>query len=448
MTNPYQLLPGVYQLLEQLNDPGSTHTAQVAACRAALERARLHIREGFEPPSQTTLVEWARAALQQRQQASLRPVINATGVIVHTNLGRAPLSEEALAAMQVVGAGYSNLEFDLARGKRGKRQTHIEDLIVEITGAEASVVVNNNAAAVLLVLGALCRGKEVIVSRGQLVEIGGGYRIPEVMQQGGVKLVEVGTTNRTRPSDYINAITTNTAAIMRVHSSNFKQIGFTQEVPLPEMVEIAREHDVIVLDDLGSGTLIETAQFGLQPEPTVHESVQAGADLTMFSGDKLLGGPQAGIIIGRRDLVETVRRFPLMRSLRPDKTTIAALAQTLQHYRDGEALEKIPVWQMISMPLGTIKARAERWQQALGGEVITASSTVGGGSLPGDTMPSYALALEAEDPDSWLAKLRSVPIPIIARIHHHRVVFDPRTVFPAQDDLLLGTVQGLQDGTQ
>lgn len=443
MANPYQLLPGVYQLVEQLENEQVPHTALVAACRTALERARMMIKSEQIVPSYDMLLAWVQDALQDRQQSSLRPLINATGVIIHTNLGRAPLSEAALSAMKTVGAGYSNLEFDLETGKRGKRQTHIEDLIVEITGAEASVVVNNNAAAVLLVLGALCRGREVIVSRGQLVEIGGGYRIPEVMQQGGVKLVEVGTTNRTRATDFSNAITDETAALMRVHSSNFKQIGFTQEVPLVEMVAIAREHSTIVLDDLGSGTLIDTSQFGLQPEPTIHASVQAGVDLTMFSGDKLLGGPQAGIIVGRRDLIEQVRRFPLMRSLRPDKTTIAALVQTLQHYRDGEALEKIPVWQMISMSLDTIKKRVEKWQTVAGGQIIESTSTVGGGSLPGDSLPTYVLALDVENPPQTLKRLRAAPTPIIARIHHDQILLDPRTVFPVQDELVADTLSNL-----
>lgn len=446
--NPYQLLPGVYQLLEHLNETNNTHAARLTACRSALAQARERIQQGEQTPPLATLLEWALTALQQHQQSSLRPLINATGVIVHTNLGRAPLSEDALLAMQTVGASYSNLEFELNNGKRGKRQSHIEDLIVQITGAEASVVVNNNAAAVLLVLGALCRGQEVVVSRGQLVEIGGGYRIPDVMQQGGVALVEVGTTNRTRPTDYANGINANTVALMRVHSSNFKQIGFTQDVPLHEMVAIARDHELLVLDDLGSGTLIDTAQFGLNTEPTIHDSVEAGADLIMFSGDKLLGGPQAGIIVGRQELIEQVRRFPLMRSLRPGKTTIAALAKTLQHYRDGEALEKIPVWQMISMPLDIIKLRAQSWQAAVGGAVVEAESTIGGGSLPGETLPTYALRLVMSNPDEGLRILRQHTFPIIARIHHGAVMLDPRTVFASQDGALIEGLKLLKGEVQ
>lgn len=446
MTNPYRDLPAVHQLLAALDDVTASHAAKVAACRAALERARDGLQTSQAVPDLATLIAWIQEHLQRRAQLSLRPVINATGVIVHTNLGRAPLSDETLAAMQAVAGGYSNLEYDLAEGRRGQRDIHTDDLLRELTGAEASLVVNNNAAAVYLVLNVFAQNREIIISRGQLVEIGGGFRIPDVMQQGGAILIEVGTTNRTRGADFEAAITPQTVALMRVHSSNFKQIGFVQDVPLAEMAAIAHRHDLIVIDDLGSGTLLDTTRFGLAPEPTIKASIDAGADVVLFSGDKLLGGPQAGIILGKQALINQIRQHPLMRAMRPDKTTLVGMARTLQHYRDDEAIEKIPVWQMIAMSLSDIKSRAVAWQAMVGGDVVEATSMVGGGSLPGDSLPTWALKIAASQPDQIAGRLRQHDIPVICRIQDGALLFDPRTVFLSQDGALLGAIQSTMEG--
>lgn len=439
--NPYRQLPSVDKLLPHLPDVGRTRL--VAVSREVLDEARRLISEGGAPPDEQMLLTMIRERLALKDQLSLRSVINATGVIVHTNLGRAPLSVEAIKAMTAVAGGYSNLEYDLEAGRRGKRDTHVEDLIVEITGAEAALVVNNNAAAVYLALSALAVGREVVISRGQLVEIGGGFRIPDVMAQSGARLVEVGTTNRTRIDDFEHAITDNTAAMMRIHASNFRVIGFTESVELRALVELAHQYDLIVMDDLGSGTLIDTGPFGLDHEPTVFDSVNAGADVITFSGDKLLGGPQAGLIVGRKAYVEQLKRHPLARALRPDKLCLAALTMTLKHYRDEEALEKIPVWQMISTPLEVIEARARGWQAVLGGEVLRSDSTVGGGSLPGNTLPTMVLALVVDDPDEFSTCLRQTSPPVIGRIQEGRFWLDPRTVLPEQDDDLLNIVTGV-----
>lgn len=442
----YRTLPSVHQLIQDLSDPATPHELQVFAARQALEQGRKWITDHQESPSNAQLLMWLEGAIMARQRLSLRPVINATGVIIHTNLGRAPLSRATQEAMQSVAWQYSNLEYDLDAGKRGRRQSHIDAILTEITGAEAGMVVNNNAAAVNLVLNAFSKGREIIISRGQLVEIGGGFRIPDVMRQGGAQLVEVGTTNRTRASDYRNAITDNTFALMRIHSSNFRQIGFTEELSLADMVNIGREHGLAVVDDLGSGTFINTAAYGLAHEPMVQESVQAGADIIMFSGDKLLGGPQAGIIIGKGSYIDILKKHPLMRALRPDKTTFAGLARTLMHYRDGDALHHIPVWQMISMKLADIEARARNWQSIIGGEVLDGASTVGGGSLPGDVLPSRVLALAVAQPDAVVEALRHYDVPVIARIQEDTVQLDPRTVFPEQDDILCQALTAVLKG--
>jgi L-seryl-tRNA(Ser) seleniumtransferase len=344
--------------------------------------------------------------------------------------------------MDLVAAGYSNLEYDLEAGSRGSRYLHVEALLCHLTGAEAALVVNNNAGAVFLVLAALAKGREVIVSRGQLVEIGGGFRIPDVMRQSGARLVEVGTTNRTHPKDFREAWSAKTGLLLRVHSSNFKQIGFTAEVTLEQMVALCHEMGVPVLDDLGSGSLLDTTRYGLAPEPMVQQSVAAGADLTTFSGDKLLGGPQAGVIVGREELVAKLRRHPLVRALRVDKGTLAALQATLLHYLRGEAEQEVPVWRMIALPLEMLSARAAAWaaeMHSLGisATVVPAASTVGGGSLPGETLPTRALALSHPFPNKLAAALRSGDPPVIVRISEGRVLLDPRTVPVQADGLLL-----------
>ena len=364
------------------------HNLALDATRAALDAARAGIQAGRSPAGLDALAEDAVQRLSAAARGTLHPAINATGVIIHTNLGRAPLSAAARRAMDAVAAGYSNLEYDLDAGERGSRYVHAEALLCKLTGAEAALVVNNNAGAVFLALSALARGREVVISRGQLVEIGGGFRIPDVLRQSGARLVEVGTTNRTHLRDFAAALTDETALLLRVHSSNFKQIGFTAEVPLADMVALAHEAGRLVLDDLGSGTLLDTGRYGLTPEPTVPQSVAAGADLVTFSGDKLLGGPQAGLIVGRRELMAQLRQHPLTRALRVDKSTLAALQATLLHYLRGEAEAEIPVWRMIAMPVEALAARAEALaatlrDQGVPATVVPAASTVGGACSTG-----------------------------------------------------------------
>lgn len=412
------------------------------AVRAVLTNARRAIAEGgVAPPSDA----WPRLVQQHLEEVtapSLRPVINATGVIIHTNLGRAPLSAAALAAVQRVAAGYSTLEYNLDAGGRGSRHDHARRLLCELTGAEDAMVVNNNAAAVYLTLSALCQGREVLISRSQLVEIGGGFRIPDVLRQSGAQLIEVGTTNRTHLHDFTHAVSAESAAIMRVHSSNFRQLGFVTMPSLSELTVAAHARGLLLIDDLGSGTLIDTATYGLAPEPTVQQSVAAGADLITFSGDKLLGGPQAGIVVGRAELVERLRRHPMARALRVDKLTLAALEATLYSYRRGRAVQEIPVWRMIAAPIAELQARAAGWQtflaaQGIVAEVHTGESAVGGGSLPGETLPTALLAIDHPAPDAIAAALRRQPTPVICRIQQDRLLFDPRTVLPEQEETLL-----------
>jgi L-seryl-tRNA(Ser) seleniumtransferase len=444
--NPLRSLPSVEALIS--SPAGQTLTARFGrdaaldALRAALnaERDRLRAGEG-SPPSVDALLAAADEALTARFRPSLRPVINATGIIIHTNLGRAPLSQAAQQAVLDAARSYSTLEFDLESGKRGSRLRHASDLLAEVTGAEAALVVNNNAAALVLLLSALALGREVIISRGQLVEIGGGFRVPEVMEQSGAKLVEVGTTNRTRAADFERAITERTALLLRAHASNFKQIGFTETVPLEQMAEVAHHHGLLLVDDLGSGALLDTAPFGLEHEPTVQESLAAGADLIAVSGDKLLGGPQAGLLLGKRALIDALKQHPLARAVRADKLCLAALTATLDHYRRGEALTTIPVWRMIARPLAEIRAQAEAWAAQMGGEVLDGESMVGGGSLPGATLPTALLALRVPGMDAAAARLRAADPPVIARIADDRLLFDPRTVLPGEEDMLLRQVR-------
>jgi L-seryl-tRNA(Ser) seleniumtransferase len=417
------------------------HELTVEASREALDAARQTIREGAPCPPPAALAREAGKRLAARLRPTLRPAINATGVIVHTNLGRAPLSAEARAAMDAVALGYSNLEYDLEAGRRGSRYVHAEEILCRLTGAEAALVVNNNAAALLLILMTFAQGRQVIISRGQLVEIGGGFRIPDVMRQSGAMLVEVGTTNRTYAQDYEAAITENTAALMRVHRSNFRLLGFVHEPSLAEMVKVAAERNLHLFDDLGSGTLLDTTPYGLGHEPTIQESVAASASLVSCSGDKLLGGPQAGIILGHAGLIAQLKRFPLTRALRVDKTTLAGLQATLRHYLLGEAADKVPVWRMISQDEAGLQKRARTWVRKLKGlglqaSVLPGHSTVGGGSLPGETLPTRVVALETTSPDSVAARLRSGEPPLISRIEDNRLVLDPRTVLPEQEATL------------
>jgi L-seryl-tRNA(Ser) seleniumtransferase len=373
-------------------------------------------------------------------------VVNATGVILHTNLGRAPLSRAAIDAVAQVANGYSNLEYDLARGARGSRLVHAEAQLQRLTGAEAALVVNNNAAALLLVLTALARRRRVVISRSQMVEIGGGFRIPDVMLQSGAKLVEVGTTNRTHVRDYEEALREPAALVLRAHQSNFRIIGFTTEPSLAELATTAHARQVFLVDDLGSGVLVDTARYGLNHEPTVQESLAAGADLVCFSGDKLLGGPQAGIVVGKESLVAKLKKHPLARAVRADKLCLAALSATLQHYLKDDAESKIPIWRMIAMPLEQIETRAARWAEIMGmGEIIAAQSTVGGGSLPEEMLPSRVLALNVSQPNKFLARLRSMKPAVIARVENERVIFDPRTVLEEEDGAFMASLRTALD---
>jgi len=394
----------------------------VSAARSALARAREELQAGEEPGD---LVERVESELAAARGARLRRAINATGVIVHTNLGRAPLAREALERVNAVAGGYSNLEYDLGEGGRGSRQDHVAPILRRLTGAEAALVVNNNAAAVLLALAALAEGREVLVSRGELIEIGDGFRIPDVLARSGARLREVGTTNRTRAGDYDRAIGPETGLLLRVHQSNFRVVGFTEQPRLADLVRVARAHGLPVVDDLGSGALFASSSLLLGDEPTARASLEAGADLVCFSGDKLLGGPQAGIIVGRAELVERLRRHPLQRALRADKLTLAALEATLALYLDPElAAREVPVLRMLAEPLETVRARAQRLASLVGGDVEPTVGRVGGGALPLTELPSFACAVEEE----LASRLRETEPPVIGVVRDGRCLLDCRTL--------------------
>jgi L-seryl-tRNA(Ser) seleniumtransferase len=428
------------------------HAAAVAALRNAAAGVRSALAAGtaYDDADAVAadITQRAGQMLARAMRVSLRPVLNATGVIVHTNLGRAPLSAGALQQVTTVAAGYSTLEYDLEHGRRGSRSVHAASLLTTLIGAEAAAVVNNNAAATLLILTALGARREVIVSRGELVEIGGGFRVPDVMAQSGAVLREVGTTNRTRLADYRAAIGPHTAMLLRVHRSNFRIEGFTERPSLDELVALARESSIPLVEDLGSGCLDSTFSW----EPTVQQSVAAGVDLVCFSGDKMLGGPQSGIIVGRTALVDQVQRHPLMRALRVDKLTLAALEGTLLDYRAGRAQSEVPVLQMMSTTAGEIETRARTladqlqttaWRTIL----LSGASAIGGGSAPGVELPTVLLGLERDrlSADALEQRLRRGDPPVIARIEDDRVVLDLRTVAPADDDRLLDALLSLSD---
>lgn len=398
------------------------------------------------------IINSVKQDLKNQFSPKLKPVINATGVVLHTNLGRAILSKQAVEAVTKVAANYSNLELNLETGKRGSRYDHVEEIICRLTGAEAALVVNNNAAAVLLVLSSLAREREVIVSRGQLVEIGGSFRIPEVMRQSGATLVEVGATNKTHLRDFAGAITAQTAALLRVHTSNYRIIGFTQDVALEEMVNLARQYGLPVIDDLGSGVLINFEKHGLPAEPTVQASIAAGVDLVTCSGDKLLGGPQAGIIVGKATFIEKIKKNQLTRALRVDKFTFAALEATLRLYLDeNQAMAEIPTLRMLNLKsedlLGRAKELAAKINEQLGpwyaASVCDGMSQVGGGSLPGEELPTQLVMLQTlKGSVTELEQgMRNAPLPILARIARDRLLIDCRTVLPEQDQAVFDTLQ-------
>jgi len=429
--------PSAARLIEQYG-----RDLTLRALRDVLAELRAEIQQGGTALPVSQIILQAEARLAAWLHPTLIPVINASGIILHTNLGRAPLSRETIAAMRAVSENYSSLEYDLAAGRRGQRSVHAESLLQLLTSAESALVVNNNAAAVLLVLTALAKNKEVVIANSQLVEIGGGFRVPDVMRQSGAKLRAIGTTNRVHLADYEEALDEGPALILTVHHSNFKIIGFTTEPDLRDIAQASHRKGVVLVHDLGSGALLDTAQFGLVHEPTVQEALQAGADIICFSGDKLMGGPQAGIIIGRRELLDKIKNHPLARALRTDKLILAGISATLTHYLKGQALEKVPVWRMIATPENEIAERAKRWQQNLqSGEVITGVSMIGGGSLPEESIPTWLLALATPPPNQLLERLRRLPLPIIARIEQDKAMFDSRTVLPEQDD---DFIRGLQ----
>jgi len=432
-------------MIKQLRDE-YPHDLLVDLIRQQLEQDRVWIALGNPCPSINEIVESVCAQAEALASPRPRPVINASGVILHTNLGRAPLSQEAIAAMGLASKGYCNLELDLDSGTRGSRNTHIEQVLCQLTGAEAGLVVNNNASAVLLALTALAKRREVIVSRGQAVEIGGGFRIPEVMKQSGAKLVEVGTTNSTYAQDFEQGISQRTAALLRVHSSNFKIVGFTHSVTLEELVALGNRYELPLFDDLGSGCFLDTTRFGLDPEPTVQQSISLGVSLAFFSGDKLVGGPQAGMIVGKKHLVDKLKRHPLARALRIDKIRLAGLVATLVLYLKGEAANNIPVWRMISAPVDEMEKRATHWAQALGdlARVVEGESMVGGGSLPGGTLPSRLVAVgkQSRKRDRNVAqilaqRLRTHEPPVVGRLSGSILLLDPRSVLPEEDQAVL-----------
>jgi L-seryl-tRNA(Ser) seleniumtransferase len=427
--------------IAQVSD-GLHHEVLAQLAREAIDRVRVRILSGerVEDPSRNVAAS-LRDTIERLRTPRLSEVINATGVIIHTNLGRAPVSHATATAMSLAASRYTPLELEIASGKRGGRMSEISRMLRLLTRAEESLVVNNNAAAVLLVLSALCSGRDVILSRSQAVEIGGGFRIPDVLAQSGARLIEVGTTNRTYARDYEAAITEDTAALLTVHWSNFKIVGFTKQPLLSELSELAKSRSISLIEDLGSGSLLETTPYGLSPEPTVQESIRAGVDVVCFSGDKLLGGPQAGIISGRRDLVQTISAHPLARAVRADKTALAGIAATLRHYIRGEAPEKIPVWRMISADQDALRERCERWRERIGSpegvDVVEAQSAIGGGSLPGETLPSWALAVSSDRPDELARRLRTGKPAIMPHIEDDRLILDARTVLPDQEDALV-----------
>jgi L-seryl-tRNA(Ser) seleniumtransferase len=432
---------------------GRDHAAVVAEARRVAADERATLAQG----GQATPVELLAARLAERLRllggappaapgAGLRGAINATGVLLHTNLGRAAWPLAAIEAARAAAAAPSLLELDEATGRRGRRFRAAEDEIVALTGAEDALVTNNNAAAVALAVGLAGRGG-VAVSRGELIEIGGGVRIPEVIRRAGARLVEVGTTNRTRVADFEEVLADGRARlVLRVHPSNFAQSGFVETPDPAEVAAAAHSHGAIVVDDLGSGALLDTSQFGLAHEPMPAERLAAGADLVTFSGDKLVGGPQAGIIAGRRELVERLRRDPLARAMRPDKVLLAALAATLRLYRGGVAQTEIPVWRQLGTPLADLEHRAQILAAGTGTRATPSESTVGGGSLPGETLASWAVAIDGPAPQRTLARLRAGIPAVIGRVADDVVLLDLRTVEPSDDDRLASAIRAARDG--
>ncbi len=465
MANIFRNIPSVNELLEspQLKKIVQTvnHQVVVDGVRTFIDDLKETISaatDDIEIPAPGELAEKIADWLHVEQRPYLRPVINGTGIILHTGLGRAPLANSAVEETMAIARGYASVEIDLADGQRGQRVKAVEKLLCELTGAEAAVVVNNNAAATMIALATVATGKEVIVSRGQLIEIGGSYRLPDVMECSGCKLKEVGTTNKTHAADYSSAVGEETSAILKVHPSNFEVVGFTNTVSTKELVSIAHAHDLPMIDDVGSGALIDFAKFGLSNEPVVADSIKDGADIVLFSGDKLIGGPQCGIIIGKRKYIDQVLKNSLMRAMRVDKMTLAALAATLRLYRNTETAEReVPILRMLSMPEANLKLRAQkiveqiqdqRWVKSC--VVAESQSMLGGGSLPTQKIPTWCVAVEPQDSsvNRIAARLRSATPAVIGRVQKDTLLIDLRTVFPEQDMILVETLESLSTPPQ
>ena len=439
-------LPSVHRLLEEAPDAlirANGRALVLSAVQAVLSQER----ETGVVNDRSERWRAVEALLRSLRQPLLRDCINASGVILHTNLGRAPLAEQAVQAVARIARSYATLELDPGSGRRGLRHDAVKPALTYLSGAESAAAVNNGAAATMLMLAALARGREVIVSRGELVEIGGAFRMPEIMRLSGTRMVEVGTTNRTRISDYEAAITSKTAAILKVHASNFQVVGFTESAGLKDLAALARQRAILLLEDLGSGALIDSSRFGLAPEPRIQESIASGVDLLACSADKLLGGPQAGLLIGRAALVDRVLKHPLARAVRVDKMTLAALLATLDLYLRQE-YSSIPVWRMIALTEEELGRRAAAWKSRLAQDGVAAAlqpgeSTVGGGSLPGERLPTMLLALllPKSRAGAVLDALRRQSLPVIARVHDGQVVFDPRTVLEGEDETLLSAIR-------
>ncbi|MFQ6002579.1 MAG: L-seryl-tRNA(Sec) selenium transferase [Candidatus Zixiibacteriota bacterium] len=450
-------LPSVEKILESEKLKNKikkySHPLVSEAAKEILSSIREGIKENPQDISFDQIVEKVSQKVNEETNDLTQPVINATGVILHTNLGRAPLDEETLSHIVEISKNYNNLEFDLKAGKRSHRGIFLQKLLCQLTHAEAALTVNNNAGAVLLILTALAKGKEVVVSRGELVQIGGGFRIPEILALSGAILKEVGTTNKTALSDYEDAITPDTALLLKVHQSNFRMIGFVERPSIGELVNLGRKYNLCVVEDLGSGVMLRTEDFGLAHEPTVLEAISSEADLVCFSGDKLLGAPQAGIILGKKRYIDLLRKHPLHRALRLDKMFIAGLESVLLFYLKGEATKKIPAWQMVSTPLDVLKKRAEniKGQLKKSGIAIAikeSKSTVGGGSLPGETLPTIVISVESVSSvgmtaDQQAKLFRQLSPPIIGRIEDDKFVLDLRTIFPHQDDLIIKGIKNI-----
>ncbi len=446
-------LPAIEKILEtseiQAEVDKYSRVLVTQAVQAVTATIREQILQGNTCPSGSEIVEKIKQDLAQEGLALLRPVINGTGVILHTNLGRAPLSQEALDSLLLSSQNYCSLEYNLSLGERGTRAQGVEKLLCIATGAESALVVNNNAGAVFLVLTALVKGKEVIVSRGELVQIGGGFRIPEILEQSGAYLQEVGTTNRTYLEDYERAINENTGLLLKVHHSNFRMRGFTHFASISELKALGRKYDLPVVEDLGSGALLPTEGFGLEHEPMVQEVVTGGADIVCFSADKLLGGPQGGIILGEKQYLDKIRKHPLLRVLRIDKMSTIALQATLLHYLKKEAIEKVPVWRMISYSIQEITSRAEEMSKRLTQLGVASStydscSTIGGGSLPDQTLPTRVVAIESPyGVDDFAKRLRFSSPSLVGRIEGDRFLIDPRTIMPSWDDTVIKIIQSV-----